>query len=230
MKIDPKDYLKERDRLLGHKKVESGPVITISRQLGCKANHIAIKLINLITNYTNKHPKANKWTYINKEIIKDSSKELNISEELLELKITQNKHGGISDLLSAFETQYIPNKELITKVKEVINVYAAKGQVIIVGRGGTALTQELDNRIHVKLRAPRAWRAEKIANEKGCTLEEALSIVDKIDDKRIKWSEAVSGRTYDDDLFDLIFNCQRLSEQEIANAIFDLMVSSGFVK
>ncbi len=44
MKIDLKNYMEERDRLREEKR-KPGPVVTLSRQYGCEANKVTIKLL-----------------------------------------------------------------------------------------------------------------------------------------------------------------------------------------
>lgn len=54
----------------------SGPVITISRQLGCSGNDIAKKLIERIN--ADEKGRKRRWKHLNKEVIEASAKKLNL--------------------------------------------------------------------------------------------------------------------------------------------------------
>src|SRR5574344_1606461 len=66
-----------------HLENDLGPVVTISRECGCSANRIAIKLSKILTGYS--YLSANKkdveWKWLNKEVIEKAAVELEMNSD-----------------------------------------------------------------------------------------------------------------------------------------------------
>jgi cytidylate kinase len=230
MKISLKSYIQDRERLKEEKSKLPRPLLTISRQFGCKANHLAIKLISMIADYQHKTLDDCAWRYINKEIIDESAKILGFSAFKLEHELSRDTSNELGDMFRTLSSDYqINNKKLIKGIREVLDTYARKGHVIMIGRGGAALTHGFPYSLHVRLFAPIEWRAKKMAEERGGNLKEALELIKQIDLKRQRWSEHLTGRSYSDHHFDLLMNVQTMPEDEIADAIFHLMLKRKMI-
>src|SRR5439155_21560940 len=52
---------------------------------------------------------------------------------------------------------------------------AARGNIVLVGRGTGQLIADAPNVLHVRLVAPREWRARRMAQREGWTFEHALA-------------------------------------------------------
>ncbi|MCK4638793.1 MAG: cytidylate kinase family protein, partial [Bacteroidales bacterium] len=135
---------KEKDHHLFIKKITEsinhGPVITISREAGCSANKIAEMLVSSINEnyYFNSD---DKWNWINRAIIAESAKELNLPPHKIKYIFDSEKKGIIDDVISALASRYYKSDMQIKKaIFKLIELYAIKGNIIIVGRGGVSLT------------------------------------------------------------------------------------------
>ena len=76
------DYFDERYResVLKNKSSEDGPVITISRQTGCDGREVAANIVdNLNLRYG-----TTRWKWVDKDIIYDIAKDLNIDTQRIE--------------------------------------------------------------------------------------------------------------------------------------------------
>ncbi len=232
MKINLKKYLDERDRIQGLKKAD-GPVVTISRQYGCGSNKIVLKLLNKINSFNDakKIKAANvQWMYINKEIIDESARELRLSPKRLEQRVMTHGTSVVDDIFSGFSHHYsLTDKDIIKKVKEIIETYAKIGHTIVVGRGGSAIANKIRNSLHVRLMAPLDWRIKKISEQRGISKNEAEELIGNFDRQRVLWTENLSGKPYSDTFFDIILNRKSLSEDEIVKTIFGLMQNRNMV-
>lgn len=228
MKIDLKKYMTERDQ----KKMMSakpGPVVTISRQYGCEANKVVIKLLGRIAELNKESLTQSKWRYINKEVIEEASKELRLPVDRIHKRLTDDQK-AMSDIFDSFSLHYaLSDKKIIESIKNILKAYLNKGHLIIVGRGGTQLTQKRKDTLHFRIVAPLEWRAKNIANSRSVTESEAREVIEKVDKQRILWSEKVSGVKYSDELFDVTYNRKTLTEDEIVENILDLMKIRGFI-
>lgn len=232
MKIDLKKYMTERDQLRAQKK-NPGPLLTLSRQYGCEANEVTIKLLNRINQrLTEKSVNARAWKYISKEIIQEAASELKLSEERLTKRVLQHhEHGGIMDaMFSSLSTaKNLKDKTIIQKINEIIQTYAHDGKVIIVGRGGAMLTRSIPLSLHVRIFAPFEWRVAFIADKHKLSQLEAEERVRINDQERITWTEHLTGQTFDEHLFDILLNRQTLSSDEMVDIIYHLMIKKALI-
>jgi cytidylate kinase len=226
MKIDLKKYMNQRDQLRAQKK-DPGPLVTISRQYGCEANDVTIKLLTRINRHLETQSvNAKPWRYISKEIIEDASKELKLPLERLEKRVLQHqdKSGVMNQVFASLSTsRNLSDREIIQKVNEIIQTYAHDGRVIIVGRGGNALTRNIERSLHFRIFAPLEWRVEYVANKYQLSRMEAEEQVRVNDEERIKWVEHLTAKPYDHCRFDLLLNRSTLNANEMVDTIFTLM-------
>jgi cytidylate kinase len=96
---------------------------------------------------------------------------------------------------------------------------AAEGNVIIVGRGGVAITHDIARSLHVLLEAPLEWRTVRIAENYNISQEEAKKTALDIDKKRKEFREYFQGKGSDYTSFDLTINCMSFSIEEIMHII-----------
>jgi cytidylate kinase len=115
------------------------------------------------------------------------------------------------------------DKKIVETVKDIIETYAHRGKVIIIGRGSTSLTQYIHASIHVKLMAPDKWRVSKIMGKSEVTESNAYTLIQKVDHDRKLWAEHLSNIPYNDGLFDMVFNRKTLTNDEIVDSIIRLM-------
>jgi len=87
---------------------EAGPVITISRQTGCGASHIAWALCEELNTKKNlpsvKTDGAGKWSFINREILQKSAEQLNLDPSTLKHVIDDKDRGIMDQIVDALST------------------------------------------------------------------------------------------------------------------------------
>jgi len=217
MKIDLKEYLQNRDRFIEARNIP-GPVITISREYGCNGTLIAKKL----TKQLNEHPNGFQapWKYISKEILRDSAKELKLSTVEVQEVLHPNAKNIVEELFSSFSTKSHTNETKIQQtIRDIINAYAQRGNVIILGQGGVSITKNIYRSLHVKLIAPLEWRIQQISHREGISSIEANEKITIMDRKRIQCIDQFMGMKTDHEIFDVILNTSTLNTHQIVGEI-----------
>jgi cytidylate kinase len=230
MKIDLSKYLAERYRDSMNKQEYEGPVVTIARDFGCPARKIAARLTNQLNQLKDSKTKNIPWRWINKEILAESARELDMDPAEIMYVFQYEKKTVFDDILSSQSRKYYKSDRKIRKtIARVIRNIASEGNVVIIGRGGVAITKDIERSLHIKLEAPIEWRALR-ASEKYCiTLEEARKRAVEIDKKRQEFRNYFHGTESDYTRFDLRYNCMSLSLDDIVCSIVNMLTLRGFV-
>ena len=220
MKVDLIKYMSDRLQEDCRKAKEPGPVITISREYGCPAKKIAQKLIEELTKKMYVKGKNAQWRYITKEIMSESAKELELDPAKIKYVFDYEQKSFLDDILTSHSTKYYKSDRRIRNtVAKVIRNIACEGNVVIVGRGGVAITRDIPKSLHINLEAPLEWRVLRASEKHEIALEEAEKYTLNIDRKRKQFREFFEGKNTDYTRFDLTFNCMTLSPNEIVGIV-----------
>jgi cytidylate kinase len=198
------------------------PFITISREFGCPSKLIATLLADELNARPGKK-EGPKWQYINKEVVAEAAKELDLEPQKIRHLFNAEQIGMLDDLLSSFSANYKSTYQIKRTINEVIKGFSERGNIILVGRAGVAITQGKPHALHIRLMAPDDWRVECISRHMGIPKPEATSLVLDMDKKRTALIQLFLGRKPEPTLYDLIFNCKSLKNEEIVHAIIKLM-------
>ncbi|NOX45553.1 MAG: cytidylate kinase-like family protein [Chlorobi bacterium] len=206
------------------KLVETGPYISISREFGCMANDIAKKLARELSKRTKGPIKEMKWKWINKSILEESSKVLELSPSKIEYVFRSKAKTMMDEIVSAMATRYYKSDKKIRKtIVDVIRAIAKTGHIIIVGRGGVAFASDNARSLHIKLVAPKEWRVERIAKNHKMTKKDAMAYINEIDMERKYLIDTFMGYETGNSIFDIVLNRKSLSEKEILSTIINLL-------
>ncbi len=211
-----------------------GPVVTISRQAGCSAQRIAIKLSKILTGYSYmSETKTNAdWKWVDKKlflkVVKEMIKEINTgnfddAEEAV--KLLKEVGTVFSD-----ETIYdISDKNLINTLKGVLCKLASKGRNIIVGRSAGVILKDVPNKLNIRLEAPVEWRINRIMQIKEYSQAQAAEYINNMDSKRDSFIEKIIGRKAENNDFDVIFNYAMLEDDQIVDAVINILRSKKII-
>lgn len=201
------------------------PFITISREYGCPAGEVAKMLIGRLNRADEKIKDAQPWTKLSKEILQAAAEELNIEPARIHKIFNDEKRGAIDEIMNSFsEKYYYCDRKILKTIDKVILDFAMHGNVVIIGRGGMAVTRHLPLGIHIRLFAPTEWRIKNLIETGKCkTIDEAITISKKMDVKRNELLKSkTTSENYEDD-FDVFYNCKYLSTDEITGSIINLL-------
>jgi cytidylate kinase len=230
MKIDLSRYLTERYKDSVEKQEYEGPVVTIARDFGCPARKIASRLVNRLNQLKDSKSKVIRGRWISKEILAESARQLEMDPEDIKYVFQYEKKTVFDDILSSQSRKYYKSDRKIRKtVARVIRNIASEGNVVIIGRGGVAITKDIERSLHVKLEAPLEWRVLR-ASEKYCmSLEQARKRAMEIDKKREEFRNYFHGTGSDYTRFDVRYNCMTLSPNDIVCSIVSLLQSRKII-
>ena len=76
------------------------------------------------------------------------------------------------------------DEEYVREVQEAVREFAARGDVVIVGRAGGAILGRRPDVVRVFMYGPRDWRIERLVAERGLDHKAAAAEVDRIDRAR----------------------------------------------
>ncbi len=107
-------------------------------------------------------------------------------------------------------------------IEEVVSNLAIHGKVVIVGRGSEVLSHNIPKSMHIRLFAPMDWKIEAISLRNNCTAMEAKKIIAQGDKLRTAFRDSYIRKEDPIFLYDLEFNCARLSQSEIIALILQL--------
>jgi cytidylate kinase len=211
----------------------AGPVVTISRQTGCSARRIAIKLSKILTGYSYMSDTKTdaEWLWADKNTFRQTIKY--VQEELTARNIDNPEMiDRVQMIANAFSNESfddVLDENSLIILKDVITKLAIQGRYIFIGRGATTILADLPNKLSIRLEAPLEWRINRVAQMKNLSRTEAEEYVLKSDEKRIRFTESVMGRKYENSDFDIIFNYASLSDDQIVEIIVNILKSKKII-
>lgn len=211
-----------------------GPVVTISRQAGCSAQRIAIKLSKILTGYSYMSETKTdvEWTWVDKSVflhvVNDMIREIsegNFDDAEEATKMLKEVGRAFAD-----ETIYdISDKRLIDTLKGVICKLATSGRKIIVGRSAGVILRNVPNKLNVRLEAPAEWRINRLMQIKDFSQAEAADYINQADSKRDSFIEKIIGRKAENNDFDVIFNYATMEDDEIVDAVVNILKNKKII-
>ena len=205
-----------------------GPVVTISRQTGCSAQRIAIKLSKILTGYSymSDTKTEKEWRWVDKDVFREAVEEMKRELEQMGSLHQQEIIDHLNTVAKAFsqEKMYdIHDDLLIDTLKSIICKLASDGRYIIVGRSAGVILKEIPNKLSVRLEAPLEWRINRVMQLRNISHKKAEEYVISTDKQRDTFIEKMNGRKAENTDFDIIFNYATLLDDQIIDAIVNLL-------
>lgn len=199
-----------------------GPVITISRQIGCDGLRLARKLVSNL----NQQSPLNCWRVLSKEIFYESAKELNVDLGTVTKIFKQSDRYTFEEILKAFSNKkYKSERKIIKTVVDVIRTFSEDGNCIIVGRAGHIIAKDVQRALHVRLVAPLEYRLNVVMKKNNLNQTDALLFMRKIEHERVAFRKTINENLCEDN-FDITLN--RLSFDD--RAILDIITNAVRIK
>jgi cytidylate kinase len=118
------------------------------------------------------------------------------------------------------DPQLDPRRAVLEHTQQVIREAARSGNVIILGRGGAYILQDLEGALNVFLRASEAVRAKTIMEREHLSGEDARRKMKQTDENRRAYIRQVYGHTWDlAGHYDMVLDTGRLGYDATADAI-----------
>ncbi len=203
------------------------PFVTISRQVGCKGFEVGLGLAQRLNEA---YPSDIPWTTYDREIVKEISENLNMSQRLVEM-LTERSHARISDYMDSYFKGRPTIDTVFKETVRVVHHLCEKGHAIIIGRAGCLIGGHSPQGFHVRLTAPFAWRADQIAQMHDLSREEAERRVQLLDSEREEHFKKFYGRDISDpEIYDLILNQEKIPPETLLDLILKAMEGKGLLK
>lgn len=193
-----------------------GPLITISREVGCNG----VKLAHKIAKRLNKRNLDKDWKVLSKEVFYESAKELDVEPEKVQRIFRQSDRYVFNDILDAFSTRkYRSEKKIVKTVTDVIRTFSKEGFCIIVGRAGHIIAQDIKNALHMRLVAPLEYRIKTIMENNHLNREEAIDFIEKVENERLLFRKSIGKVEYEEDMFDMFLNRASFDDEKTIDLI-----------
>lgn len=187
---------------------QQGPVICISREVGCGG----VNLARLLVIELEKQATCKKWKVISKGILEESARELEMDPNKLRNYLKEGERRVFDEILSAFGKKRLKSERKINKTLiDLISSFANDGHCIIVGRAGHLIARDMEKSLLIKLVAPLDWRIKKIMEKNDLNMREALDFIEKTEKERKNFIKHIDGENNKDIEFDLIINLSNLN-------------------
>lgn len=204
-----------------------GPVITISREVGCNG----LKLARLLAENLNSKCSEEKWRVLSKELFYESAKELGTDYSRINKVLKNTDRYTFEEILAAFaDKNYKSERKIAKTVVDVIRSFAQEGHCIIVGRGGNIIARNIKKSLHIRLVAPLDYRISTIMENNQLNKAQALEFIHRVEKERIVFRKAVGDSEYRDEDFDLVINRTSFSTDSIVGILEKAMIEKGLVK
>lgn len=198
------------------KKKHHGPLITISRQVGCNAENLA----NKIADRLNQRFLGPNWRVLSKEIFYKSAQDLDLHPEHVIRVFRHQESYTLNDILNAFGTRkFKSERKVIKTVNEVIRSFAEEGFCIIVGRASNIIASDIEHALHLRLIAPNEYRIKTIMENDQLNREDAILYIEKLEKERRTFRKALRKDAPDKDTFDVCINRASFEDEETIDLI-----------
>lgn len=195
---------------------QPGPVICISRDVGCGGVNIA----RLLAAELDKQSLVKKWRVLSKEILQESARELNMDPNKLRNYMKEGDRSMFDDILNAFsEKRYKSERKISKTLIDLITNFANDGHCIIVGRAGHIIARDIEKSLLIRLTAPIEWRTKQIMEKNNLNLWEAVDFITKTEKERQNFRKHIAGENAKEDVFDLSLNVSRMKTSDVISLI-----------
>jgi cytidylate kinase len=169
-------------------------VITVSREYGAGGGEVARCLAETFG-----------WQLLDRELLHQAAAVEHVPDA--DLERLDEKAISMADRFRL----HPPHQGYLHGLTEAARQAAARGNVVLVGRGTRQLLGDRPNSFHLRLVAPREWRAERMARLEGWTPEQALARCLEVDRTRRRFTRYFFGpAALQPDQYDLVVNTGRV--------------------
>lgn len=196
---------------------EHGPVITISREIGCSGTAFAQVLAEKLNALSPK----NEWKVLSKEIFHQSAQQLDIEPEKVSQIYKRDTRNLFEELLDAFNNRdYHSDWKVRKTVVNVIRSFAEDGYCIIVGRASNIIAADIERALHIRIVAPYKYRLKKVMKRRNMAKEEASAFIEKVENERESYRNTAMGKnSKQGEVFDITLNRKTFKKKSMLSLV-----------
>ncbi len=104
--------------------------------------------------------------------------------------------------------------------RRILEALARQKSCVVAGRSTFLMFKEWPNHLNVFIQAPLLNRIDRLARKRGITTEEALHILEEVDESRESYVQKYTDKSrYDTRNYDLVINMADMTEDEAVDVI-----------
>lgn len=193
--------------------------ITISREFGCEAYPMAERLREIM-----EKKQGEPWVLLDKGLLDEVARDHNLSASVL--SSLGEKSRFLDEILATFSSRWKSEKDHFRVLCRHVLSLAEQGNMIIVGRGSSIVTQPLKNCFHFRLFASPGFKVRSITRRMGVEAEEAEKIIAKQQKQRDNFIRDFLDRdAHDLGFYHLVFNNDKNSVETMACTIAEYLAA-----
>lgn len=197
------------------------PAITFSRMTGAGGLTMADELAEYLQA---KVPRHAPWTVFDRKLVEQVLEDHHLSKRVAEF-MPENHKSMLTDIFEELLGLHPSAWTLVHQTAETILHLAQMGNVILVGRGASVVTRELDNVFHVRLVGSVAKRIERVQQVYELDRPAAIEFINRKDKGRRRYLKEHYHEDIDDPLlYHLIINTDRIRSEDAARLIGDEVI------
>ncbi len=196
--------------------------VTVSRQPGAGGISFSHRLAERLN-----ADGAGDWSAWDRELVERVAAETNVSQGLIET-IPDRHRSWFTTLLDAISSH--PQPPDLAEVRaykgviKAIRALAERGHAIIVGQGGTFVTEAMPGAIHLRLVAPLEHRIKHFAEREQISLHEAAARLEEADVHRAEFFRRFwQLKVIRPEQFTMTLNAGELSVDEMIDAVIPVI-------
>jgi cytidylate kinase len=184
-------------------------VITVSREYGAGGGEVARSLADTLG-----------WELLDRALLHQAAEVEHVPDADLE----QLDEKAVT-MVDRFRL-HPPHQQYIHGLTAAARQAAARGNVVLVGRGTRQLLGETANAFHLRLVAPREWRVQRMAHLEGWPTDQALARCLEVDRTRERFNRYFFGASaLQPDQYDLVVNTSRVPLADVVACVAAVMRS-----
>jgi len=196
---------------------ETYPFITLSREYGCEAVPVALKLSEILNERCRPFFA---WVAYDQQLLDKVAQELHLHRGVVEA-VDGRRRSAMNEFFQAILSQPVDDTVIFRKLAEVIRALAIHGNAVLVGRGSHLITQDLKTGLHVRLVAPRDWRISQLASKRNVSHGDAERLVNEGDEQREKFLQTFFVQDPRQPFHhDLVLDASRFNLDQVTEIVF----------
>jgi cytidylate kinase len=127
-------------------------------------------------------------------------------------------------MIMAFSGGFVSDLRIKKAIKDVVLSMCKDGYIVLVGRGGVSIAQEINDALHIRIIAPFYWRVANIMKKLNMEINVAEEYIVERDQGRFNLILAFLDKkpVNIDYLFDATINRKSYSIQEVSDIILSM--------
>lgn len=198
------------------------PFVTISRQAGAGGHLLSYVILTEFLKHRD-DPIFEGWHVFDKELCELVARDPLLQKDM-EVLLNEKCRSQFNDFVESLYTGRSEQHTLYKTTFKVVRMLALIGKVVIVGRGGSLITCDLPQGIHIRLVAPETHRIIWMMKRFKLHKEEAREAVLKQDKDRRKLIKLFFNRDIEDPLlYDMVWNTGKVGLDVITRATIEMI-------